>query len=47
MLDDEPAVRADVLAIQSQLVAVTERNLHSIPASLQPTRRMRQDDSDE
>ena len=47
LLDNGPAVAADIAAIQRRLAAVTGRNLGSLPASLQPTRRLGQDETSE
>ena len=47
LLDNGPAVAADIAAIQLRLAAVTAQNLRSLPASLQPARRLGQDKTSE
>ena len=47
ILDHRPAVVTDILAIQRRLAKVTAGNLASLPAPLQPTWGLGQDDSSE
>ena len=47
LLDNGPAVKADIAAIQLKLAVVTAKNLESLPAALRPARGLGQDEASE